>query len=475
MSRLYWAPALLLLAAATAAADDDVRAKPLTLHAPPPGVRALQYPLLPELRDSTPGNAVDHYRQAIKNMKQDAPPSRDWYPALDQWMAAPLKDLPRKEVGDFLKQCESTFKEVDAAARCEQCDWGLTEKVRQRGFSTLLPDIQEMRAMAALLTLRVRYELAEGRMDRAVYALQTGFAMCRHVADEPCIICALVGMAVDALMLERLEEVIQQPEAPSFYWALTDLPRPMFDMRKPMQGERLMAYGSFPGMAEMAADLNAKPWSSEQVQKVVGIFREFNTDQNDILKVKDEAQLLLRMASRHEAAKKILIDQGRPKELVDAMPHVQVALLVTLQDYDRAFDEFLKWQSLPYWEAQPALDKAEQRMKDVVDDKDGPAIPLARLILPAVKKVFAARTRMDRRIAALRCVEAVRLYAAAHDGKLPPSLEDIKDAPVPRDPVDDKPFGYHLVGDRAYFTSTPFPGQQAINATTPTYELILIP
>ena len=38
-------------------------------------------------------------------------------------------------------------------------------------------------------------------------------------------------------------------------------------MRKPMQGERLMAYGSFPGLADMADDLNAKPWTPEQVEK----------------------------------------------------------------------------------------------------------------------------------------------------------------------------------------------------------------
>ena len=100
---------------------------------------------MPELRDTTPGNAVDHYHQAIKNMKQDAPPERDWYPSLDQWMAAPLKDFPRDEVRPFLKQCESTFQEMEAAARSEQCDWRLTEKERQRGYTVLLPDIQQIR------------------------------------------------------------------------------------------------------------------------------------------------------------------------------------------------------------------------------------------------------------------------------------------------------------------------------------------
>ncbi len=93
-------------------------------------------------------------------------------------------------------------------------------------------------------------------------------------------------------------------------------------------------------------------------------------------------------------------------------------------------------------------------------------------MLPAVSKVFAYRAKIDRRIAALRCVEAVRLYAAAHDGKLPPSLDEIKDVPVPTDPVDGKPFGYRVVGDRAFLSSTPFPGQPTTNANAPTYELI---
>ena len=182
--------------------------------------------------------------------------------------------------------------------------------------------------------------------------------------------------------------------------------------------------------------------------------------------------MMLRIAARHEADKKALIDEGRPKQLVDAMPHVQVALLTAMRQYNRALDELLKEQSLPFWESQPAWTD-EKRFKQEGDDKNGPAIPLARLFLPLVKKVFAARTRIDRRIAALRCVEAVRLYAAAHADKPPASLDAITDVPIPMDPVTGKPFGYRVVGDRAFFSSAPFPGQPAINATTPTYELIL--
>ena len=96
-----------------------------------------------------------------------------------------------------------------------------------------------------------------------------------------------------------------------------------------------------------------------------------------------------------------------------------------------------------------------------------------RRFFPRLAKVFAARTRIDRRIAALRCVEAVRLYAAAHDGKLPSSLEEIKEAPLPIDPVTGKAFAYHVAGDHAFLTCTPFPGQPTTNVNTPSYELIM--
>ena len=145
--------------------------KVLTLHAPVPSQRALQYPLLPELRDTIPGNAADHYRQAIKFLKQDGPPEKGREELVDDWIKVPLKDLPREEVGKFLKQCETTFQEVELGVRSEQCDWGLTEKLRVTGASTPLQDLHEMRLIGKLLQFRIRFELAEGRTDKVIGTL----------------------------------------------------------------------------------------------------------------------------------------------------------------------------------------------------------------------------------------------------------------------------------------------------------------
>ncbi len=79
-------------------------------------------------------------------------------------------------------------------------------------------------------------------------------------------------------------------------------------------------------------------------------------------------------------------------------------------------------------------------------------LPLLQVV-PAVDRVALARARLERKFAGLRCVEAVRLYAAAHDGKLPGTLEEIKDVPVPSDPLTGRPFAYAVRDGRAVLTA----------------------
>jgi hypothetical protein len=54
----------------------------------------------------------------------------------------------------------------------------------------------------------------------------------------------------------------------------------------------------------------------------------------------------------------------------------------------------------------------------------------------------------------LRCVEAVRIYAAEHDGKLPARLDDVR-LPLPVDPATGKPFTYKLDGKTAHLHGEP--------------------
>ncbi len=92
--------------------------------------------------------------------------------------------------------------------------------------------------------------------------------------------------------------------------------------------------------------------------------------------------------------------------------------------------------------------------------KRKPAL-LADSLVPAVKAVRRAQARLDQRIALLRTVEALRLHAAEHDGKLPAKLSEIA-VPVPDDPITGKPFRYELIGATAHLRGSPPPGDEKV-------------
>jgi hypothetical protein len=78
-----------------------------------------------------------------------------------------------------------------------------------------------------------------------------------------------------------------------------------------------------------------------------------------------------------------------------------------------------------------------------------PSLFADALVGPSVYRVHRIRWLLDQRIALLRHVEALRLYAAEHDGRLPAKLSEIA-VPLPDDPLTGKPFRYEVTGDTAH-------------------------
>jgi len=87
------------------------------------------------------------------------------------------------------------------------------------------------------------------------------------------------------------------------------------------------------------------------------------------------------------------------------------------------------------------------------------------------KKVHLVMNRLDRHVAVLQCLEAMRLYSAAHKGKFPKQLSDITRVPVPNDPVTGKPFIYSRSGAKVVL-EIPAMGEETDRDTT-RYELNL--
>ena len=149
-------------------------------------------------------------------------------------------------------------------------------------------------------------------------------------------------------------------------------------------------------------------------------------------------------------ARKRLVESGLDEKTVQQFPTLQVILLDEKREFEVRRDEQMKWLSLPYWKAEAGLTSSTRAR--VADDS------LLESVW-AVTKVKKAQARLDQRIAMLCHVEALRQYAADHEGKLPAKLEDIA-LPLPVDPFTGKAFLYEVSGPTAIIKGSPSKGDE---------------
>lgn len=418
-------------------------------------VEAFRYRLLPNPRDRMPGNAASLWRlagEAFREAKHKIT-FQEW-----DWIRTPLSKLPRKEVHEVLADYTAAFRLSRQAACREHCDWELPPLTFQ-SIQVYLPmaHMQRCRELANLLSIQFRLQLVEGRFDDAAETLQTGFALARHLCEGNMLIDMLVGIAINAIMLERVEEWIQRPGSPNLYWALTALPRPLGNMRHSVEYELTTLDRSFSGLRRIRREtLLAREADSlaDEVFGCGGRMLEWVKEAG----VLEKGRAAMLPATMYPQARKALLAWGRSAKELDAMPNSQVVLLWYAGQWDRARDGMLKALTVPIWQGLPLMEAAlkEHRTADNA---------LLTLLLPAINKTWVASVRIERQLSSLRCAEALRLYAAKHEGKPPLKWSDITEVPLPIDPFTGKGFDglYQLIEGRGILelSLSPLPGMPA--------------
>jgi len=434
-----------------AAAKDEPETVKLVLHPAPEPRPAMKYFLYPPLLERRPGNAAVLYGKVTAEQQQFFGNKELWEKIL-KWVDMPLDKLPKPEMHKWL-DAGSYFRFLDRAARQESADWEVP--IRDEEFITiLLPDLAQMRNFGRLVAAKARLQVADGDFGEALHTLQTGYAMARHVSEAPTLIHALVGMAVSNLMSKQVEALIQQPGAPNLYWALTHLPQPLVDMRPGFEAEWSMLYLSYPELRDLdKKDLSPEEWR-KLLEKLVDRYAAWGLDRQ-LTPAGDKVATIAMAIKAYPQAKRALLQRGYTPAAVEAMPVAKVILLDTMQTYNDLRDEVFKWLAVPWPQAQGRLADADRPLH--TREHQG-AIPLAQVLLPAVGNAYRIQARHDRAIAALRIVEAIRLYGAAHDSRLPEKLDDITAVPIPLDPMTGKPFVYRRTGEKAVLES---PGGKA--------------
>jgi hypothetical protein len=146
-------------------------------------------------------------------------------------------------------------------------------------------------------------------------------------------------------------------------------------------------------------------------------------------------------------AKARLIADGFDPKRVEAMSVGQVMAVYTERNYQLFSNDFEKLWYVPFWEMRARYEAVERKLERATlfeNGKDREVLPIVSQLLPAMHWARAAQVRLERDIAALRVIEALRMYAASHAGGLPKSLDEIAEVPIPLNPATGKPFVYRL-------------------------------
>src|SRR5207249_2745755 len=106
--------------------------------------------------------------------------------------------------------------------------------------------------------------------------------------------------------------------------------------------------------------------------------------------------------ARLAAARRRLVEYGIPEERLGRFPPEQVILLDERREYEVRRDEETKHLKLPLWEIEALNARPKPKLELCLFDAFTAAFDRVRL----------AQARLDQRIALLRHVEALRLYAA---------------------------------------------------------------
>jgi hypothetical protein len=418
---------------------------------------ALRYVLLPQLKEMNPGNPILGYLQCFME-QQKFFFDKESFQRREKLLVMPLKELPARELNDY---GGLALKQADWAARLDNPDWQILLKMKSEGIYAPIPDVRQLRSLASVLKVRMRAEVALGRFDDALRTAKTMFAMSRHLGEHPTFLGNLFGVYFANLALGPLEEMLEQPSCPNLYWALTNLPNPLVSLDTGMQGERIgMIQWTFRDLDDGA------PMSPERLNRFIGdqdnlLKREFPLKFSEGLRAwlgartKDEGMVV--------AARRRLVEVGLSEVQVRLFPAEQVILLDLKRGVEVRFDDAIKTTNLPVWQAETVTNrhKPPDDLPTIVDE-----------FVPAVGPTVRMRTRLDQRIALLRHVEALRLYAAEHGGSLPTKLSDLT-VPLPDDPFTGKPFRCEITGNTAHLRGTP-PSAEAKNPSFNLhYEVIL--
>jgi hypothetical protein len=250
------------------------------------------------------------------------------------------------------------------------------------------------------------------------------------------LVQALVGAAIARTFNGVLRDWQAAPNSPNLGWALAELPRPFANVDDAMRREQALLIRMFP----MLQDPDRA--TAEQWQQVIAQWHQLRQREPDAAQKMLDAVALT--AAILPTARAELLKAGWDRAKLDAMQPAQIAAIYCARQFRTSSDDMIKWLGAPHAIAWNRIKEAERRLDTVNRPGKNPLLDF----VPAFSRALLSGALVDREIAMLQTIEAIRAYAAANNGQLPRTLDDLGETRAPVDPMTGEAFAYQFEGDR---------------------------
>lgn len=379
----------------------------------------------------------------------------------DSWVEQKVRD---ESLSAYLSKQREILDTIYEAAKMESIELHSTQR-NKRGRDILtasFSEIQNLRNLARLVQLDGLLAIHERRYDQAVRAIEAGFRLAEfsQCSGDPNLICGLVSVAISGITFSVVEELSQQADAPNLYWALASLPDVLWDQRSWMDGESVsMSRILYPLLEPITAPLTPAEWRNRlmlsaqvpmELMNTSFNVTEANADIESTASNRASAQLFVGAALLifGDSARNELIDSGFTLDQIRQKSTSEAVARITQLRFERSRDDLFKWSLLQalgksYSDAQWTKFSEQLTGAEFVE----PSKVLMQLLIPALQAADSAALRCNVTHKQLMLLQALRAYAAAHDGKLPETLVALQPLPALPNPESGEMFQYERLSD----------------------------
>lgn len=431
---------------------------------------ALSIRFIPDPFNAKPGNAAIYYlkaggffeqqaaMQAKRKFEEDsraAAGDGDYAPYI--WLDTELKDLPVEKVKEYLVYTSFQPLFLEEAAARLHCDFDRQIKTVENPVGYLLPEVQAIRDVARMQSMRFLVAMAENRTDDAIKILGQMISMGPHFCQEPFLVSNLVGTACANIGLQQAHYLSEHPDAPNLYWAIAQLPNPLINLEQSLAYEREFLFEQVKALREVDDIPKPDGYWSEFIDRftasIKGVGAPF-----DELESLGKAGITLAIGSNVPKAREYLVEiEGMSNSTLDKMPNAQIFFLAMRRFYERYRDEEFKYSFLPEY-SRKKNNAASAEFGELLKRYGVFTLPTSTF-LPAVQAAQSASQRTQQQLAMWQTIESIRHHLATHDNKLPATLEELE-LPAPHDPLTNEPLEYVVHAAGATLKGAANPGLQ---------------